>query len=143
MYKLNGSCHCENIHFELELSHAPDTYNPRACDCDFCRKHGASYLSDPDGSLTIHVKNERLLGKYRQGSGTAECLVCKNCGVLIGVAYRNEGAIFATINSNAVDAGATFGERKAVSPKTLTANEKVERWKSIWFSNVSIITQDP
>ena len=139
MYKVRGGCHCGNILVDLELSRAPGTYNPRVCDCDFCRKHGASYLSDPDGSLHIHVKDAHFLGKYRQGSGIADCLLCSNCGVLVGVAYQNDGQLFAAVNSQVVEEGTSFGEKKVVSPKTLTAREKTERWKGIWFPNVTLI----
>lgn len=142
MYKINGGCHCGNIRVDLKISHSPDTYNPRTCDCDFCQKHGASYLSDPEGSLHIHVKSTQLLGKYRQGSGTAHCLLCTNCGVLVGVAYQDDDQLFATINSQVVENGVTFGEKKTVSPKTFTASEKIARWKGVWFSNVTLTTDN-
>jgi len=139
---MKGGCHCGNIRVNLELSRTPDTYSPRACDCDFCRKHGASYVSDPDGSLCIYVKNTHFLGKYRQGSGIADCLLCTNCGVLVGIAYKDEGQLFAAINSQVVEDGIKFGEKKSVSPKTLTTSEKADRWKGVWFPNVTLITNN-
>lgn len=138
MHKLEGSCHCGNIKIEVALIHAPNEYIPRACDCEFCRKHGASYISDPDGSLVIKVRDERLLKKYRQGSGTAEMLICTNCGVLVGGAYRAEGRVFAAINTKIIDGSTTFGESQSVSPKALSSEEKIVRWKKLWFSNVNI-----
>ncbi|MGB7291149.1 MAG: hypothetical protein WBD99_03140 [Thermodesulfobacteriota bacterium] len=71
IHKYIGGCHCENITFEMEVTAKPPSYNPRACDCDFCRKHAASYVSDPSGKLIIMVENETNLTKYRQGSGIA------------------------------------------------------------------------
>lgn len=139
MHKLEGSCHCGNIEIEVALALAPDEYIPRACDCEFCRKHGASYISDPDGSLVIKVRDEKLLKKYHQGSGTAEMLICANCGVLIGGVYRAEGCMFAAINTKTIDGNTTFGESQPVSPKTLSSEEKVIRWRKLWFSNVNII----
>lgn len=140
MHKVSGGCHCGNILVELELSRAPETYNPRACDCDFCRKHGATYVSDAQGSLVIRLKREADSGRYHQGSGLAECLLCRNCGVLIGALYQSDTQLYATVNVKAVDARVTFGAEQSVSPKQLSEREKVIRWQQIWFSNVLIET---
>lgn len=140
MHSASSGCHCGNILVDLELTRAPETYNPRACDCDFCRKHDAAYVSDPQGSLAIRIKNERLSGTYRQGSGQAEFLFCRNCGVLVGVLYRNDARLFAAVNAKAVSGGTPFGPEQTVSPKSLSANDKVKRWHDLWFSNVSIVT---
>lgn len=140
MHKVNGGCHCGNIVAELGLPHAPDTYNPRACDCDFCRKHCASYVSDPKGSLLIRIKDEQNAGRYRQGSGTAELLFCRNCGVLVSVLYRNEGQLFGAVNSKAVEGPSPFGAEQTVSPKTLSPDRKVKRWQDIWFADVRVVS---
>jgi len=142
MFTVSGGCHCGNILVDLELARAPDTYNPRACDCDFCRQHNAAYVSDPRGSLTIQIKDEHRSGRYRQGSGQAEFLFCGNCGVLVGVLYRNNGQLYAAVNAKAVEGGKSFGAEQPVSPKTLSAREKARRWQDIWFSNVSIMTAE-
>lgn len=136
MYELKGSCHCGNVSVELALTRPPHEYNPRACDCDFCRKHGASYVSDPNGSLIVHVRDEKSLHRYRQGSNTADMVLCGNCGVLIGGAYQSEGNVFAAINAMIIDGGAKFGETTPASPKELAAAEKVRRWTDLWFANV-------
>ena len=138
MHKLKGSCHCGNVRVELALTRAPNEYHPRACDCDFCRKHGASYVSDPGGSLVVRVNDEQSLQRYRQGSNTADMLICGNCGVLVGGAYQAEGRMFAAINTRIIDGGTAFAESKPVSPKTLSAGEKTARWKELWFADVEI-----
>jgi hypothetical protein len=138
MHKVSGGCHCGNIRVELELSRTPETYHPRACDCDFCRKHSATYLSDAQGSLVIRLKHEADSGRYHQGSGLAECLLCRNCGVLIGALFQSHTQLYATINVKALDARVTFGAEQCVSPKQLSESEKVKRWQDIWFSNVLI-----
>jgi hypothetical protein len=138
MHKLNGGCHCYNIHVEVELPHAPSTYKPRACDCDFCRKHGATYISDPQGAVCLQVKDVHQLGRYRQGSGIAECIICRNCRVLVGVVYEDNGQLYAAINSKVIDANPDFAEEVPVSPKILPDDKKIERWKDLWFADVSI-----
>jgi hypothetical protein len=136
--KYSGGCHCGNITFEMEVTGKPDFYTPRACDCDFCDKHAASYVSDPSGKLIITVESETNLSKYRQGSEIAEFLICKICGVLVGVCHEEHERLYAAINSKTVENAADFGAERAVSPKTLSDLDKVQRWKNNWFSNVSI-----
>jgi hypothetical protein len=140
MIRISGGCHCGNIRIDLELTRAPDTYNPRACDCDFCRKHNAAYISDPQGSLAIRIKDESLRGTCRQGSGQAEFLFCRNCGVLVSVLYRNDGRLYAAVNARAVQGGKPFGAEQTVSPQKLSAEDKVKRWQEVWFSNVGLVS---
>src|SRR5580698_7622194 len=99
--QVDGGCHCRNIILRIELADTPGSYMPRACDCDFCRKHGAAYVSDPRGSLLIEIADEREVAMYRQGSQLAEMLVCRICGVLVGACYRSEGHVYATVNVKA------------------------------------------
>ena len=138
MHSVSGGCHCGNILVQLQLPRAPETYNPRACDCDFCRKHAAAYVSDPAGSLRIRIADERLAGTYRQGSGIAELMLCRSCGVLIGALYKDAGRVYGAVNSRAIGAPTPFGAEQPVSPRTLSGGEKVVRWQGLWFSNVSI-----
>jgi hypothetical protein len=120
----------------VELTGAPCDYAPGACDCEFCHKHGASYISDPKGAIKIEVENAERLGKYRQGNGIADCLFCTECGVLLGILYQENGHLYATANSRALIS--SFGENKPISPKLLTASEKISRWQELWFSNVTL-----
>lgn len=135
---LTGGCHCGNIQLELTLTRAREAYNPRACDCDFCTKHSAAYLSDPKGSLTIHIKDGARAGKYRQGNAIAEFLICTHCGVLVGVTYENEGRLFGAANARAIQGGKGFGPEQPVSPKSLSADQKISRWQDVWFPDVII-----
>jgi hypothetical protein len=139
MHKVSGGCHCGNIVAEMELSTAPDKCHPRACDCDFCRKHGAAYVSDPKGSLILRIKDARESGAYRQGSGQAEFLLCRTCGVLVAVVVRCDGRVHATVNVKALAGAATFADERTVSPQKLSADEKLNRWQDVWFSSVEIL----
>ena len=138
MYKVSGGCHCGNLRVEAQLTRNPESYNPRACDCDFCRKHGAAYVSDPQGSLSIVIRDEQRATRYRQGSGTAELLLCRDCGVVVGALYQGEEGLHGVVNLQAIEAGTRFGAPQPVSPRMLSAPEKVRRWREIWFPNVSV-----
>jgi len=138
MFTVLGGCDCGNLYLEMELSEPSDSYHPRACDCRFCSKHAAAYVSDPKGSLCIKVREPDRLGRYRQGSGTAECLLCTRCGVLIGVTYQEGELRYAAVNVRALGDATSFGRPNVVSPKALTVDERVQRWKQLWFSNVRL-----
>jgi len=138
MPKVSGGCHCGNIALELQLTRAPASYSPRACDCDFCRKHGAAYVSDPEGALRIRIADDALTARYRQGSAQAEMLLCRRCGVLVGALYSAGGRCYGTVNASALEPAVRFGTVSVVSPQQLSATEKAVRWQNIWFANVSI-----
>jgi len=143
MEDLTGGCHCGNIRIDVALSGQAATMTPRACDCDFCHKHGAAYISDPDGRLAVAVEDETLLRRYRQGSQTAEMLVCGNCGILVGAVFRAGDEIFGTVNVRALAPQAAFGDSQTASPKLLETDEKIDRWKALWFRCVTFATSAP
>ncbi|MGE5624193.1 MAG: GFA family protein [Bacillota bacterium] len=140
MSSLAGGCHCGNIAMEFELTRTPESYRPRACDCDFCVKHNAAYLSDPEGALSLRIRDERETARYRQGSGQAEFLLCTRCGVLVAVLYRDGGRLYGAVNARAVGGGKEFGADQPVSPKTLAPDAKTKRWLEVWFSEVRVRT---
>jgi len=141
MHKVSGACHCGNIHLQLELSQPLADYSPRACDCDFCRKHGASYLSDPHGHLQIEVRDTACMGKYRHGSQLADFLLCTRCGVLIGVLYQDGSRLYGTVNCAALQSEEALATPVSVSPKRLESSEKTARWTTLWFPDVRLSTR--
>jgi hypothetical protein len=138
--QLAGRCHCGNIRVTVDLTQPPDAYAPRACDCEFCRKHGAAWVSDPQGSLLIQIRNEGDTGRYAQGAGIAEMLLCRNCGVLVGALWRGDQRLYGVVNVSVLDERAAFADLQPVSPRTLSADAKRSRWQSIWFANVTLNT---
>ncbi|UCH48477.1 MAG: aldehyde-activating protein [Betaproteobacteria bacterium] len=137
-HRYTGGCDCGNIRVDTELTIDPASYQPRACDCSFCRKHGAAYVTDANGKVAILVKDNSELRKHRNGSELADFLICKRCGVLVGGLYQDGAGRYATINVNSIDANEEFGQPVPVSPKTLSAEQKKSRWKELWFSDVTV-----
>ncbi len=138
MTHYHASCHCGAIELNFELVQAPEHYQPRACDCDFCRRHSAAFVSDPAGSLSIRCTDAAKLGRYRQGSGTAECLLCRECGVFVGAICEVDGTRYGTVNRRVLLEDPGFAAEVCVSPKVLDAGAKVNRWKDVWFANVAL-----
>jgi hypothetical protein len=128
---LNGRCHCGRVQATLETTRAASGSSPRACDCDFCRKHGASWLSDPQGALRVEANSLDDLRTYRQGSETADMLFCAHCGVLMAVIFRHRDGRFGAINTACLD-DVTLAAPQIVSPKRLSPAEKTERWRALW-----------
>lgn len=123
---------------QADLRNNAGHYTPRACDCSFCVKHGAAYLSDAQGRLTIRAENLDSLRHYRQGSRNADCLFCGTCGVLVALVCHIDGRLHGTINSRILNDVQSFAEPAKVSPKSLTVQDKLMRWKQMWFSDVVV-----
>ena len=134
-----GSCHCGNIEFQLQLTQAIETYTARACQCSFCRKHNATYISDPQGSLSIQVKQKSELSRYRFASGVVDFLVCKSCGVIPCVTREIEGNLYGVVNIH------TLQDSKAldlvVAPMDYDGeaeSAKEQRHQNNWIADTSI-----
>lgn len=100
-----GECHCGNIRFELHTSLAETALVPRECSCTLCRKHRASWISDPEGEVHVHYRNQNFVSSYRFGHGTADFIVCATCGVLMVAVCEIEGRTRAVLNIRAVREG--------------------------------------
>lgn len=134
-----GGCHCNRVRVEFRTRQELDTMNPRACDCSFCRKHGAAYVSDPAGELRIVAGSPDALRSYRQGSEMAEFRLCPECGVLVAVTFEHAGRLYGAVNAGCLDEVAGFGERIPASPQSLSPEQKVARWLQVWVPDVQLL----
>ena len=97
-----GSCQCGALEFEFHPSREPRLWPIRACQCIFCRGHGARTTSDPAGFATFRINDEAQLQRYRFGLQTADYLICRRCGVYIAAVLTSQRGRFATVNVNAI-----------------------------------------
>ena len=109
-----GGCHCGNLRLTLRLSEPPEAVRLRACQCSFCRAHATRTTSDPNGAVEVWAEDWSLVEPYRFGTGTAEFLICRQCGVYIGAFCETESGARAVINTNALDDGP--GSREIPTP---------------------------
>jgi hypothetical protein len=130
-HALVGGCHCGRVRVALKTARTAEELVPRACDCSFCRKHGAAWLSDPFGTLKVDAQETRGFHMYRQGSETADMLMCVRCGVLVAVVFEHDDGVFGAINAACLE-GIALPASVAVSPQRLSAAEKIERWRALW-----------
>ena len=128
----HGGCFRGALRWEFASRVPVQSLSPRACDCDFCTRHRAAWVSDPQGHMHIRG-NGAMLQRFRQGSDQAEFLLCRNCGVLVAVVARaNDGRMIGAANRNAFDAHDQFVDETIVSPRLLAADAKRERWSQLW-----------
>ena len=97
-----GRCHCGAIGFSFRTRLAPREWNVRACQCSFCRAHGALSASDPSGAIEFHELQSGALERYRFGLRTADFLLFRRCGVYIGALIETPGGRFGIVNVNAL-----------------------------------------
>lgn len=75
--RITGSCHCGAVRFEALTEPAPEMLD---CNCSICSASGYLHLFIPHDRFTL-VSGEDHLTSYRFGSGQANHLFCKTCGV--------------------------------------------------------------
>lgn len=107
---LTGRCHCGNIQAAFETRYTPADLPLRACQCSFCRAHGAVAATDPQGQLTITVGKPGQLKRYRFGLGITDFLVCANCGVFVAALMEIDGRQYASLNTNTLEVRAQLDQ---------------------------------
>lgn len=135
---LEGGCHCGNLRLELVTALALAETVPRACDCRFCAAHGAAWISDAAGELVLQVRDGNALARYRQGSGSAQFLLCRDCGVLVAVVFDDAGGLRGAVNLRCLQRAADFAATQVVSPRQLPPEQRRERWQAVWIPRVRI-----
>jgi hypothetical protein len=94
-----GGCHCGALQFSFATALPVAEWSVRACQCGFCRAHGALTTSDPTGQLTFQVRHGEALQRYRFGLMTADFLVCNRCGVYLGAQIDTAHGALGIINT--------------------------------------------
>lgn len=127
----HGGCHCGAVQFVFRTQRPLSDFTPRACDCDFCARHRAGWVSDAAGVLRITASDG--MRRYRQGSGQAEFLVCGHCGVLVAVVCAgDDGVLRGAVNRNSFDDRELLAAEVAASPQQLKPDAKLARWSQLW-----------
>jgi hypothetical protein len=98
----HGACHCGALTLCFCTALGSAEWFIRACQCSFCRLHGALTTSDPAGRLSFSTSGSDVLQRYRFGARTADFLICRFCGVYIGAAIDADGARFGLLNVRAL-----------------------------------------
>lgn len=127
-----GRCHCGALRFELRTSHPPDQWTVRACQCSFCRSHGARTTSDPEGSVRFIIADNAKLNHYRFGTRSADFYVCRDCGVYVAAVLTSARGQFATLNVNVLTPPVDVPVATAISYEGESPEQKLARREQKW-----------
>jgi hypothetical protein len=128
-----GGCHCGRLRVSFTTAHAPTELPLRACQCTFCRRHGALTTSDPDGEIVLTVAETPPGGWYRFGTGVTDFWVCASCGVYVGAYVEVGGRGRAVVNARALDARSEFTQAPASMDYGQESRDgKLERRGRVW-----------
>jgi hypothetical protein len=129
---LRGACHCGHIDVEFATAQAASDLPVRACDCSFCRRHGAKTTSDPNGKLTI-LADAGAIERYRFGMELTDFILCGTCGSYVAAVSREGRNERAALNVAGV-AVPELAAREA-APVNLdheTPESRRERRRKLW-----------
>ncbi|QJB70642.1 GFA family protein [Parasphingorhabdus halotolerans] len=98
--KVTGSCHCSAVHFEASIEPKPGLLD---CNCSICSRTGFLHLIVPHERFTL-LSSEDALTSYKFGSGQADHLFCKHCGVKCFYQPRSHPDAW-SVNYNCLDTG--------------------------------------
>ena len=142
MTTLTGGCHCGNTRVAIETSLDPRSLPLRACQCSFCRRHGAVSTSDPAGRLVIEVRQPERLQRYRFALGITDFLICRTCGIYAAAVMEIEGRSLGVLNVNVLDEREPFA--RAPTPMEYGTEQVEERearrvkaWMKVEVKNAS------
>jgi len=130
--QLEGTCHCGNIAVVLETEQDPRALPLRACDCGFCRRHGARTTSDPQGRARVGIQDPKIVSRYVFGLRTSEMIICARCGMYCAGVYREGDRGWAVLNANLFLLPAFDRPPQVVSYEGETAEARIARRKQMW-----------
>ena len=96
--KISGGCHCKAVRFEAEVASAVEVLD---CNCSVCAMTGFRHLVVPHEHFRLLAGQDELTS-YRFGTGAAEHLFCRTCGVKSFYQPRSHPEAW-SVNLNAVD----------------------------------------
>lgn len=97
--KIGGGCHCGAVRFEAKFPDAPIPV--LECNCSVCRMTGFLHIMVPHEKFEL-VTGRDALSSYRFGTGTAEHLFCRYCGVKSFYQPRSHPDAW-SVNANCLD----------------------------------------
>lgn len=108
MIEVSGGCHCGAVRFRAQM---PDPPIPALdCNCSVCAKTGFLHIIVPHHEFEL-VTGRDALTSYRFGTGAAEHLFCKTCGVKSFYQPRSHPDAW-SVNANCLDQSVTLAAEK-------------------------------
>ena len=96
--RVEGGCHCKAVRFEAEVPREVEILD---CNCSICARTGFRHLIVPHGDFRL-IAGGAALTSYRFGTGAANHLFCRTCGVKSFYQPRSHPEAW-SVNLNALD----------------------------------------
>jgi hypothetical protein len=97
--KVRGGCQCGAVRIEAEMPKPP--VPALHCNCSVCRMTGYLHVNVPHGAFEL-LSGRDALASYRFGTGAAEHLFCRHCGVKSFYQPRSHPDCW-SVNANCLD----------------------------------------
>ena len=97
--KIKGGCHCGAVRFEAEVPDPPVL--ALDCNCSVCRMTGYIHVNVPHEHFEL-VSGRDALENYRFGTGAAQHLFCRHCGIKSFYQPRSHPHCW-SVNANCLD----------------------------------------
>jgi hypothetical protein len=140
--RCEGRCHCGAVAVRFYTRKSPSALPLRACQCSFCRKHGARTTADPEGRAEIVLAHPGAAARYRFALGTADYLVCARCGIYVAAVMTEGEKSYAVLNVNAFDDARMFD--RPATPMVYNREDEAARrarrrklWTPVTFVSAS------
>jgi hypothetical protein len=136
-----GGCHCGAISMTYSSAVPAAEHVLRACQCSFCRRHGSIAVSDAQGAVEIRIGDEAKASRYRFGLGTADYIVCRDCGVYVAAVMTEGGKSWSVAIVNALDDRAHFtGPVEPVDFSAEDGDDRKARRRARWTPTIFVLT---
>ena len=132
LHVFRGRCHSGALGFTYSTSLEPAQWAVRACQCSFCRAHGARTTADPGGTVRFQIADASKLRRYRFGTRSSDFLVCGDCGTYVAALLTSSRGQFATLNINTIPGPLNAPEAQPVSYDGESVEEKRSRREQRW-----------
>ena len=138
--EFKGSCHCGALGFSFATPLPVERWSVRACQCGFCRAHGALTTSHPAGRLAFRIHDAATLQRYRFGLKTADFLLCIRCGIYLGAQIETARGAFGIVNVRAmVPASIALPDAAAADYGAENAAARIDRRERRWTPMLTLV----
>ena len=134
--KLSGACHCRQIRYVLNWPEN-EPVPARRCGCSYCTRFSGIWTSNPDAKLSVRFAAGSPEQRYRFGTGTADFVFCRHCGVVVLALDDNSESIKAVVNINTLDPGQDINFKQSDSDFDGESTQaRIQRRAVNWISSV-------
>lgn len=124
-----GSCNCDQWQVQVIITKPLSDFNPRICDCDYCKNNPSAIISDPNMIINF-IGSEITINQ--NGDELANFYYCNDCGDLLAVGCNLNGHLRGAVNPNLLRDANQLGKPIQIQPRLLSSDEKLDRWGKLW-----------